>query len=87
MEHKYVHNDYNLSYILYNPWKETLDPVFCRLVQLYATQKITILATSTLTVVASMSPNGLPLLTSVSTIELTSVWVLYNPGHSPSPND
>ena len=42
--------DYNLSYILYNLdshlWKETLDPVFCRLVQLYATQEITILASS-----------------------------------------
>ena len=42
--------DYNLSSILYNSdshlWKETLDPVFCRLVQLYATQEITILASS-----------------------------------------
>ena len=42
--------DYNLSYILYNCdsrlLKETLDPVFCRLVQLYATQEITILASS-----------------------------------------
>ena len=42
--------DYNLSYILYNSdshlWKETLDPVFCRLVQLYATQEITILVSS-----------------------------------------
>ena len=46
VEHKYVRKDYNLSYILYNQLKETSDPVFCRLVQLYATQKITILATS-----------------------------------------
>ena len=42
--------DYNLSYILYNGdshlWKEALDPIFCRLVQLYATQEITILASS-----------------------------------------
>ena len=54
MEHKYVRKDYNLSYhILYNwdshLWKETPDPVFCRLVpmvQLYATQEVTIFATS-----------------------------------------
>ena len=63
-------------------WKETLDPVFCRLVQLYATQEITILALShTMTVVASMSPNGLTLLTSVSTTELArdrvAIWDIY----------
>ena len=39
-----------------------------------------------MTIVASMSPNGLILLTSVSTTELSSVWVLYNPVHSPSLN-
>ena len=44
--YKYVRKDYNLSYIFYNLWKETPDPVFCRLVQLYATQEITTLATS-----------------------------------------
>jgi len=46
VEHKYVRKDYNPSYILDNQWKETPDPVFCWLVQLYATEKITILATS-----------------------------------------
>ena len=46
VEHNYVGKDYNLSYILYNLWKETLGPVFCRLVQLYATQEITVLAIS-----------------------------------------
>ena len=28
VEHNYVRKDYNLSYILYNLWKETPDPVF-----------------------------------------------------------
>jgi len=46
VEHNYVRKDYNLSYILNKLWKETPDPVFCRLVQLYATQEITVLATS-----------------------------------------
>ena len=46
VEHNYVRKDYNLSYVLYNQWKETPDPVFCWLVQLYATEKITILTTS-----------------------------------------
>jgi len=46
VEHKYVRKDYNISYVLYNQWKETSGPVFCRIVQLYATQKITVLATS-----------------------------------------
>ena len=45
MEHKYVREDYNLSYnILYNRdshlWKETPDPVFV------ATQEVTIFASS-----------------------------------------
>ena len=40
VEHKYVRKDYNLSYILYNQWKETPDPVFCRLVQLYAMKRV-----------------------------------------------
>ena len=51
MGHKYVRIDYNLSYIiLYNwdshLWKDTPDAVFCRLLQLYATEVVTIFATS-----------------------------------------
>ena len=42
MEHKHVRKDYNLSYILYNLWKETPDPVLSRLVQFYAMQEIAI---------------------------------------------
>ena len=88
VEHKYVLKDYNLSYILYNQW-EKMYSGFCflsvgRVVRYTENDHICYF---TITVVASMSPNGLTLFTSVSTTELSSGWVLYNLGISSSPND
>ena len=69
VEHKYVLKDYNLSYILYNQW-EKMYSGFCFLsvgtVVRYTENDH--ICYFTITVVASMSPNGLTLFTSVSTI-------------------
>jgi len=88
VEHKCVRKDYNVSYILYNQWKEMYSGS-CFLsvgtVVRYTENKHT--CYFTMTVVASMSPDGLTLFKTGSTTELYSVWVLYNPDHSSSPND
>ena len=67
VEHKYLRKDYNLSYILYNQWKE----MYSGLCFLSVGTENNHTCYFTMTVVASMSPNGLTLFTSVSTTELS----------------